>query len=179
MIGTRYSVLSARYSVLSARWVPRLVVLLLFSTLSSGALGQTFDARDRVPSTEYRIPQSAAGLRSALLYRPEFSTLEARILPSSPDSLERPRKDPWLAFDKAQHLTFSFLWTLGTQYVVVNKGHLSERQALPISITTSAAVGLAKELYDRYYGPTRYFSRRDAVADAVGILLATGIILIE
>lgn len=86
--------------------------------------------------------------------------------------------DRWLAFDKVQHLTFSFLWTLGTQYVAVNKIALSEHRALPLSITSSAAAGLGKEIYDRQVGPTRYFSPRDLVADAIGIVLAVGIILL-
>jgi uncharacterized protein YfiM (DUF2279 family) len=139
--------------------------------------------------TENAVPGTNAQLRAELLFRPgEFSSLTAQLAPVSPlipetvgrrDSLDHPPNDPWLAFDKAQHLTFGFLWTLGTQYVVVNKGHFSERQALPISIGTSAAVGLAKELYDRHHGPTRFFSFRDLAADAAGILLATGVILLE
>ena len=80
--------------------------------------------------------------------------------------------------DKAKHVAFSFLWTLGTQYVAVNKGRFSEAQALPISIGTSAAVGLSKEYYDLHMGPTRFFSFKDLVADGVGILLATGVILL-
>ena len=36
---------------------------------------------------------------------------------------------------------------------------------------------LAKEYYDWRIGPTGYFSRRDLIADATGILLATGLIL--
>ena len=87
-------------------------------------------------------------------------------------------EDPWLGFDKAQHLAFSFLWTLGTQYVAVNKGHLSEAQALPLSIGTSAAVGVSKEVYDLHSGPPNVFSYRDLVADGVGILLAVGLILL-
>lgn len=87
-------------------------------------------------------------------------------------------EDRWIAFDKVQHLTFSFLWTLGTQYVAVNKGRISEQHALPLSITSSAAAGVSKEVYDYRIGPTRYFSLKDLVADALGILLATGVILL-
>ncbi len=94
------------------------------------------------------------------------------------DPFYRQAEDRWLGFDKVQHVTFSFLWTLGTQYVAVNKGRFSEAQALPLSIGTSAALGLSKELYDRHIGPHRTFSYRDLVADGVGILLAAGIILL-
>jgi uncharacterized protein YfiM (DUF2279 family) len=93
-------------------------------------------------------------------------------------SLENRGDDPWFAVDKAQHLAFSFLWTLGTQYAIVNKVGLSERRALPISISVSALVGLAKEMYDLRMGPPHVFSFRDLAANAVGILLATGFILL-
>lgn len=114
--------------------------------------------------------QPSAGLRAALVHAP---------LATAPDTLRPPLHDPWLARDKAQHLAFSLLWTLATQYVLVSKGGLGERAALPLSAGTAATVGLAKELYDRYHGPTRYFSRRDLVADGVGIGLGTLVILWE
>ncbi len=91
---------------------------------------------------------------------------------------DRHTDDPWLGFDKVQHVTFSFLWTLGTQYVAVNKGHFSEARALPISAGFSAAVGLSKEYYDLRSGPPNVFSYRDLVANGVGILLAVGVILL-
>lgn len=90
---------------------------------------------------------------------------------------DRPR-DRWLGFDKVQHLTVSFLWTLGTQYTLVNKGLLRERRALPLSIGSSAVAGIGKEYYDLKRGKSHHFCRRDLVADAVGILLATGLILL-
>ncbi|MEM1093362.1 MAG: hypothetical protein AAGJ10_02075 [Bacteroidota bacterium] len=75
-----------------------------------------------------------------------------------------------------QHLAFSFLLTLGSQYVLVNKGARSEMQALPLSVSGTAAVGLAKELYDRHK-PRGRFSTRDLIADGLGILLAVGLIV--
>ncbi len=86
--------------------------------------------------------------------------------------------DPWLAFDKVQHFSFSLLITVGSQYALVNKLNMREHPALPISMLTSASVGLAKELYDLHYGPHRYFSQRDLVANAAGILVAAGFILL-
>ena len=131
--------------------------------------------------------RSTAQLRALALYGlREFSTFRSiptggraegeTALLSAP--LDPHADDPWLGFDKAQHLAFSFLWTLGTQYVAVNKGNLSESQALPLSIGMSAAVGVSKELYDLHSGPPNLFSYRDLVADGVGILLAVGIILL-
>jgi hypothetical protein len=86
--------------------------------------------------------------------------------------------DRWWALDKAQHLTFSFLWTLSTQYVLTDKVGWSDRAALPAAVGSGAAVGLSKELFDWRVGPTGRFSTRDLAADAVGILLAAGIIVL-
>ncbi len=132
-------------------------------------------------------PTSASEIRSLALYGPrELSTfcvrsavarLAGETAPGSPP-LDRQTEDPWFGFDKVQHLTFSFLFTLGTQYVAVNKGRLSESQALPLSITTSAALGLSKEFYDLHVGSRRVFSYRDLVANGIGIFLATGLILL-
>ncbi|MEX0600135.1 MAG: hypothetical protein WD021_06500 [Rhodothermales bacterium] len=91
--------------------------------------------------------------------------------------LDQRVEDRWIAVDKAKHVAFSFLWTLSTQYVAVNKGDLSEHRALPISVTTSAFIGVAKEYYDLQQ-PSGTFSRRDLVANALGILLGAGIILL-
>ncbi|MFB6286576.1 MAG: hypothetical protein ABEK03_08375 [Candidatus Bipolaricaulia bacterium] len=89
----------------------------------------------------------------------------------------RPSEDQWLARDKAKHVVFSGLWTLSTQYVLVNKAHWSEGDALPASIASAAAVGVAKEVYDASR-PTETASGKDLVADAVGIGLAVGVILL-
>lgn len=134
-----------------------------------------------------RAPQSATEVRVLALYGDrEFPTIS--LLPTGAGAfretgaisrpLHRQTEDSWFGFDKVQHLSFSFLWTLGTQYVVVNKVRLSEAQALPISISTSAALGLSKEVYDLHRGPQGLFSYRDLVADSVGILLAVGLILL-
>lgn len=96
---------------------------------------------------------------------------------TQPDTVLNPgHDDAWLAFDKIQHTTFSFLWTLGNQYMLVNKAEMRERQALPVSVATTAAIGVAKEIYDWRIGPTRYFSTRDLVADLAGI--AAGVLVI-
>lgn len=97
-------------------------------------------------------------------------------LPTPPAPAAPPR-DRWLARDKARHVVFSGLWTLSTQYVLVNKADWSDTDALPVSVASSATVGLAKELYDASQS-AETASGKDLVADAVGIGLAVGLILL-
>lgn len=86
--------------------------------------------------------------------------------------------DAWWAPDKAKHVAFSFLWTLSTQYVLVDKVGWSNQKALPASAGITVTIGLSKEVYDWQYGSTRRFSKKDLVANAVGILAAVGVILL-
>jgi len=88
------------------------------------------------------------------------------------------RADPWLGMDKAKHVGGSLLLTLSTQYVLVVKAGWTEGDALPVSAATAAGIGVAKEVYDRYAGPTAFFSTRDLVADAVGIAFGVVVILL-
>lgn len=94
---------------------------------------------------------------------------------AAPNPPSAPARDRWLARDKVQHVVFSGLWTLSTQYLLVNKMDWSEGDALPASIGSGTAVGLTKELYDASQ-PAGRASGKDLVADAVGIGLAVGII---
>ena len=113
-------------------------------------------------------PSTDTSLRAALLY-PIAST----------DNVQpKQANDRWLGFDKVQHATFSFLWTLGSQYTLVNKISLSEKEALPVSIGSAVAVGVSKELYDEYVTPGNRLSYRDLAADAAGIALAVVLILL-
>ena len=86
--------------------------------------------------------------------------------------------DPWLARDKALHAGGSFLLTLSGQYVLTAKLAASEGTALPIAAGTTLALGLAKEVLDSRRPVRPLFSTRDLVADAVGIALAAGLILL-
>ena len=95
-----------------------------------------------------------------------------------PPALDAPRADPWLGVDKAKHVGGSLLLTLSTQYVLVVKAGWTEGDALPVSAATAAGIGVAKEVYDRYAGPTAFFSTRDLVADAVGIAFGVVVILL-
>jgi uncharacterized protein YfiM (DUF2279 family) len=96
----------------------------------------------------------------------------AEPAPSAPAS-----RDRWLGRDKGQHVVVSGLWTLSTQYVLVNKADWTAADALPASVASGAAIGLAKELYDASR-PTGTASGKDLVADAVGIGLAVGVIVL-
>jgi VanZ family protein len=71
----------------------------------------------------------------------------------------------------------SALWTLSTQYVLVNKAGWTEGDALPASVASGAAVGIAKEMVDATR-PAGTASARDLAANAVGIALATGLIVL-
>jgi uncharacterized protein YfiM (DUF2279 family) len=132
-------------------------------------------------------PVRVQDVRALLLYaESEFSSFPHALLNEAPQrSLLSPpatpsasAADPWLGRDKLLHLVFSGLWTVSGQYTLVNKAGLSERQALPVSAGFTAALGFGKELYDRHRGPTRLFSKKDLVADGLGILLAAGFILL-
>ena len=112
------------------------------------------------------LPPTLSALRSQL-----FAPAERAPRPNADD-----REDRWLARDKARHVVFSGLWTLSTQYVLVRKVGWRERAALPLSVGTAATVGGLKELYDATR-PQRTASGKDLVANAVGIGLATGLIL--
>jgi hypothetical protein len=114
-------------------------------------------------------------IHGALEIDPPPASSPVQLLPLSYPVRSGPA-DRWWALDKAKHVTFSFLWTLSAQYVLVDKAGWSDGTALPVAAGSGAAVGLSKEWFDWRYGPTRRFSSRDLVADAAGILLAVGVI---
>jgi len=91
-----------------------------------------------------------------------------------PDSVRV--EDRWTSFDKVQHLSFSCLWVLSVQYVLVNKSGYREAEAYPVALSTGVLLGLGKEWYDKHR-PNGYFSKRDLLADGVGLALASLIIL--
>lgn len=93
---------------------------------------------------------------------------------SESDSLNTQHKT--IGFDKIQHAAFSCLWTLSSQYVMVNKSGFNEHKALSYSVSSAALVGLTKELNDlnRKDG---HFSWGDLIADGVGIAIAVFIII--
>ena len=84
-------------------------------------------------------------------------------------------EDEWLAFDKVQHFTYSLLLTLSTQYVLVNNMNMDEEDSLLISVFSSLSTGIMKERSDMKK-PKGYFSKKDMVADCLGIFLAVVVI---
>ena len=97
---------------------------------------------------------------------PEVDTLDAARPP-----------DDWLGRDKALHAAGSFLLTLSAQYVLTAKLAASEGDALPVAAGTALALGVVKEVADGRRPVDPLFSARDLVADAVGVLLAVGVVL--
>jgi uncharacterized protein YfiM (DUF2279 family) len=111
----------------------------------------------------------------------EGSLLTARPRPEPVAVSVAPRdtlRDPWLGRDKVLHAAGSFLLTLSAQYVLTSKLDTSEDGALPIAAGTALSLGLAKEVADSRRAVRPLFSVRDLVADAVGVALAVGLILL-
>ena len=86
---------------------------------------------------------------------------------------ERPAPpDDWFGRDKALHAGGSFLMTLAGQYVLTDKGALSNGEALPVAAGATLALGLAKEVLDAQRPRDPHFCWRDLAADATGVALA-------
>jgi uncharacterized protein YfiM (DUF2279 family) len=99
-------------------------------------------------------------------------------LSSMPDSLQtKHNHDPWLAYDKVLHFGISCSLVLSTQYVLENTLNVDRETALPAGVTVSAANGVVKEYWDKKTGS--FFSRRDLIADAAGILVGVLIIVMD
>lgn len=124
-----------------------------------------------LPPSATWLSRDVLASSGALTHSPTYTLSFSFQMPAS-------SADRWWARDKAQHVAFSFLWTLSTQYVLVDKAGWSNHAALPVAAGSGAAVGLSKEWIDWRYGPAHRFSTRDLVADAAGILLAVGVILL-
>ena len=84
-------------------------------------------------------------------------------------------QDKWFAIDKVQHFSYSCLVSLGTQYVLVNKMGKDETSALPVSLGISFTAGITKEIQDSK-SKNGFFSRKDLVANTMGILFSVIII---
>jgi len=86
------------------------------------------------------------------------------------------KKDSWIGIDKVQHFMYSLSVSFGAQYILVNKFNLVEKKAVPISSSLSFIAGYSKELLDKK-SSKNFFSKKDMVANSLGILFATLIIL--
>lgn len=97
--------------------------------------------------------------------------------PPGPAGTDTPRDD-WFGRDKALHAGFSFLFALSSQYVLTSKLDASDDGALPVTAGVTLSLGLAKEVADSRRRVNPLFSVRDLTADAVGVALAVGVILL-
>ena len=122
----------------------------------------------RIPLTFSSLPKADAASTASLPSSARAAVLYGASAPGN----------RWFARDKALHVTYSFLWTLSSQYVLMEKTALSHDGAIPWALASGFAVGVAKETYDRYWGPTGRFSWRDMAANAVGLSLAAGVLLL-
>lgn len=145
--------------------------LLVFGAVPTGAAGTPFEGPASTTTVPVSPSRAAPGTDSLTAASVAFTLrYDAAAVPVAP-------RDRWFARDKLQHVAFSSLWTLSTQYVLVNKAGWTERSALPASIASGAAIGLTKELYDASR-PGGTASRKDLFADVVGIGLAVGVIVL-
>ena len=97
-------------------------------------------------------------------------------LSSTPDSSQTtPNYDPWLAYDKVLHFGISCSLVLSTQYILEYTLDIDRETALPAGVAVSAANGVIKEYWDKKMGS--FFSKRDLIADAAGILVGVLIIV--
>jgi uncharacterized protein YfiM (DUF2279 family) len=80
-----------------------------------------------------------------------------------------PPADAWLGEDKFRHFWASYVVT-SFGFAAAVAAEQDRDTALLVGIGAGAAAGIAKELYDRRRG--QIFSRRDLVADALGIAAA-------
>lgn len=135
------------------------------------------------------LAQSPAALRAAMLYEAgldahavspngAFGAPEDVLATSRAARRDTLPPDPWIGRDKVLHAAGSFLLTLSAQYVLTSKLDASEDGALPIAAGATLSLGLAKEIADSRRPVRPFFSTRDLVADAVGVALAVGLILL-
>ncbi len=163
----------------AAQDVPSLRIAMLYGTETGASLISV------IPNEREESPI----LRSSLTLDKEISPRCARRndrtligfnpAPSHPLTLsDTTLVDPWFGRDKVLHAAGSFLLTLSAQYVLTAKLNTDENTAIPIAAGTAFSFGLAKEVADSQRPVRPLFSTRDLVADAVGVALAVGLILL-
>ena len=80
-----------------------------------------------------------------------------------------------IGYDKIQHTAVSCLLTLSSQYILEEKSNFSQNEAISYSASTSAMIGLTKELNDMNVRK-KPFDWGDMIANLVGIGMAVLII---
>ena len=109
---------------------------------------------------------------------PFFPSIAFSQSASAVDSASVQQPDRWQAPDKYSHMTISAFLTAGQFFVLHEQMRVSERRALSIAVTTTAAIGIAKEIYDGVSGKGTP-SFKDLIADCVGIALAAAFVKYE
>lgn len=141
-------------------------------------MGMTADRRRRTAILVLMLVTPLTAYAQSASYEAwawEGHTLE-HVEPDTLEILTPP--DDWLARDKAMHVGASFLITLSSQYVLESKLELTEGEALPLAATSALSAGVLKEVMDSRRLHSPHFCTRDLVADALGVLLAAGVILL-
>ena len=118
-------------------------------------------------------------IKSLIFYVFLMVPISANTLHHESDStlLDSQHHDKWFAIDKVQHFSYSCLVALGAQYILVNKIKMNESNALPLSLGFSFLAGVTKEIRDKK-GINGFFSKRDLIANGLGLCMAGLIILI-
>ena len=80
-----------------------------------------------------------------------------------------------IGYDKIQHTAVSCLLTLSSQYILEEKSNFSQNGAIGYSASTSAMIGLTKELNDMNVRK-KPFDWGDMIANFVGIGIAVLIV---
>lgn len=150
----------------------RLALVLAAGVALSAAAGAAPAAAQTAPAEAPR----------ALAYRLPAEALPAEALldeaqPATgvrPDTLIVPQ-DEWLGRDKVLHFGASLALTLSGQYVLTDKGGVSNGRAAPVSAAVALGIGVAKEVVDSRRAVNPLFSLRDLAADALGV--AVGVLV--
>jgi len=80
----------------------------------------------------------------------------------------RQEADRWLAMDKFWHFSASFVAVGAAYHLSANRVRLTEPWPTSLALGGTMTLGITKELCD-LAGPSKQFSWKDLVADAVGI----------
>jgi uncharacterized protein YfiM (DUF2279 family) len=151
--------------------LPRAVVATITLTLAVSFASPAAEAQ-----ADPNIAQAAAA-RAVWLPAPATDSSRAVVATSMIRNAPQPA-DAWLGADKAMHFAASFLLTLSTQYLLVNKTDLPEHTALPLAAGTTLSLGLVKEIADSQRERHPLFSWRDIAANTAGVVLAASLILL-
>lgn len=146
-----------------------LLALLILAAATAGAAGSLADGdtparTSRAPATFWQpvpvltpAPWRVEGRELAAVIPPLTSVQPARL----------PRRDLWLAKDKADHLVVSAVLTGLGYYATRQEMNLPESRSRNMAPALSFSFGLAKELRDRRR-PNGFFSIKDLGADLLG-----------